>query len=269
MIDFHNHIIPNIDDGAKSLEISIEMLLEAQRQGISDVISTIHFQHPKMDGKNTDYAFVHKKFIELKEELSKNNININIHLAAEVFYLPNLTKILDNPLVTVGNGKFMLIEFQTKVLPPNYLEDFFKLQQKSITPIIAHPERYLAIKKDITLAYDWLSRGFILQLDCGSILGHFGNECREVSMELIKNGCIQLIGSDAHNNKVRNFCLKPAYDKIQSTFGINIVKKLKNNSILLLEGKKLEIISSVDTIDKEVELSIAKRFINFIKRRRL
>ena len=121
MIDFHNHVIPNIDDGAKSLEMSIEMLQEAQRQGISDVVSTIHFQHPKMDGKNTDYSFVSEKYLELKKALSENDIKINIHLGAEVFYLPNLTSILDNPLVTIGNGNFMLIEFQTKKFQPNFL----------------------------------------------------------------------------------------------------------------------------------------------------
>ena len=90
-MDFHNHIIPNVDDGAKSLDITLDMLREAERQGVSDVVSTIHFQHPKMDGKNTDYSFINKKYEQLKKILSKENININIHLGAEVFYLPNLT----------------------------------------------------------------------------------------------------------------------------------------------------------------------------------
>tara|TARA_B100001250_G_scaffold399874_1_gene409740 strand:- start:239 stop:1054 length:816 start_codon:yes stop_codon:yes gene_type:complete len=244
MIDFHNHIIPNIDDGAKSIEMSIDMLREAEKQGITDVISTIHFQHPKMDGKNTDYSFVKEKYLELKEIIIKNHININIHLSAEVFYLPNLTKISDNPLVTVGNGKFMLIEFQTKVLPPNYLMEFFKLQQQGITPIIAHPERYVSIQENSDLGIDWLSRGFVMQLDCGSILGHFGKKCENSAKELLRSGCIQLIGSDAHNNKIRNFCLEPAYDKIESLFGSRMIKTLKYNSSLLLEGKSLQIIES-------------------------
>ena len=265
MIDFHNHILPNVDDGSKSLEMSIEMLLEACNQGITDVISTIHFQHPKMDGKDTSYSFVNKKCNELQNELLKKNIPINIHLGAEVFYMPNLTTILDNPLVTIGNGKFMLIEFQNRVLPPNYLEEFFKLQNKGITPIVAHPERYSAIQENIDLAYDWMDRGFVLQLDCGSILGHFGSKCKEVSLELIKGGCIQLMGSDAHNNKIRNFCLQPAYDMIRSFADKNMVEKLKNNSLLLLEGKRLEIIGSVDIADKRVQYNVFKKIIDLIK----
>jgi len=268
MIDFHNHIIPNIDDGAKSVEMAIDMLKEAQKQGITDIVSTIHYQHPKMDGKNTDFSFVNNKCIELKEAMNKEQINIKIHLGAEVFYLPNLTKILDNPLVTIGNGRFMLIEFQTRILPPNYLEELFKLQNEDIIPIIAHPERYSAIQDNLDLAKDWLSRGFIMQIDCGSILGHFGKKCQKTSLELIEYGYIQLIGSDAHNNKIRNFCLKPAYNKINKIFGPKIVEKLKNNSVLLLEGKSLEIIDCINIADNNDRLSRMDKFINLIKRRK-
>ena len=267
MIDFHNHIIPSVDDGPKTMEMSIEMLKEAQSQGITDVVSTTHFQHPKMDGKNTEYLFIKQKCKELQQVIDDNNIKIKIHIAAEVFYLPNLTQILDNPLVTIGKGKFMLIEFQTKVLPPNYFMEFFKLQKKGITPIIAHPERYFPIQDDFELCLDWINRGFILQLDCGSILGHFGNKCKDIALELIQLGYIQLIGSDAHNNRVRNFCLKPAYNKIKDLFDIKVVEKLKNNSSLLLDGKNLQIIEPVSIVNNKIELSKINKIINLIKRR--
>ena len=58
MIDFHNHIIPNLDDGSKSVEMSLNMLKEAQSQGITDIVNTVHYQHPKMNKKNTSYNFV-------------------------------------------------------------------------------------------------------------------------------------------------------------------------------------------------------------------
>ena len=74
-----------------------------------------------------------------------------------------------------------------------------------------------------------------------------------------------MIGSDAHNNKIRNFCLQPAYDVIESFVGKNTVEKLKNNSLLLLEGKKLQIMDAVDIIVKPSEQSMLKRFINLVK----
>ena len=72
MIDFHNHIIPNLDDGSKSIEMSLNMLKEAESQGITDIINTVHFQHPKMEGKNTSYDFVIdeiNKYVQSKGEI--------------------------------------------------------------------------------------------------------------------------------------------------------------------------------------------------------
>ena len=61
MIDFHNHFLPGVDDGAKTFQESIEMLKFASKQGITEVVQTIHYQHPKMEGKNVDYKYLTKK----------------------------------------------------------------------------------------------------------------------------------------------------------------------------------------------------------------
>ena len=58
MIDFHNHILPNVDDGPKTLEESMNMIRHANSQGITDIINTVHFQHPKMDKKNVEFDFL-------------------------------------------------------------------------------------------------------------------------------------------------------------------------------------------------------------------
>ena len=160
----------------------------------------------------------------------------------------------------------MLIEFQTYQFPPNYDEELYRLVMSGTTPIIAHPERYIPVQKEPDLCKNWIDRGIMLQLDCGSILGHFGHRCEEISKELIKLGCIQIIGSDAHNNRTRNFCLKTAHKKIASLFGFKIVEKLKYHSSLLLDGKKLEIIGPIDFINNNrTEKSIINRFMKAIK----
>ena len=60
MIDFHNHIIPNVDDGPKEIDESLDMLRTASKQGITEIVQTVHFQHPKMEGKNVDYDYLIK-----------------------------------------------------------------------------------------------------------------------------------------------------------------------------------------------------------------
>ena len=129
MIDFHNHIIPNLDDGSKSVEMSLNMLKEAKSQGITDIVNTVHFQHPKLYAKNTSYDFVIGEIKKLQDIIDDSNINITIHPASEVFFKFNLTEILDNPITTFGKGKYMLIEFNTLFLPNGYEEELFKLQE--------------------------------------------------------------------------------------------------------------------------------------------
>ena len=78
MIDFHNHILPDTDDGPKTIKESIEMLQCAYEQGITDIIQTVHFQHPKMDGKNVDYDYLTRKVVKLQNEAYKKKINVKM-----------------------------------------------------------------------------------------------------------------------------------------------------------------------------------------------
>ena len=76
MIDFHNHILPNVDDGPRTIEESISMLKLASIKGITEVVQTVHFQHPKMDNKNVDYKFLRNELEKLESQLFKHNIKI-------------------------------------------------------------------------------------------------------------------------------------------------------------------------------------------------
>ena len=241
MIDFHNHILPNVDDGSKSIEMTLDMFQTAQLQGITDVVNTVHFQHPKMENKNVEYDFIENKIKMVQSVLEDNNIKIKIHSASEVFYLPNLTDILDNPITTFGNGNYMLIEFQTLLLPENYKDELFKLQLKNITPIIAHPERYRKIQNNIGILEEWIELGYIIQIDCGSILGAFGKEAKITSDYIIENNLCHLIGSDAHNNTKRNFCLLEAYEVLSKLANAEYVTHLKNNSKGIIRGEKVRL----------------------------
>lgn len=265
MIDFHNHILPNVDDGPKTIEESVSMIEFAYKQGITDIVQTVHFQHPKMYNKNVDYSFLVNKTKELQSCIYKKKIDIKIHLSAEVFYLPNLVEISSNPLVTIGNNKYMLIEFKANIFPENFEDQFYQLQLNGITPIVAHPERYRFIQNDINILEKWISRGYIIQLDAGSILGNFGKKIEETSFQMINSGFIHLIGSDAHNNKKRNFCLKTTYDLLENNYGYEFISFLKQNASNILSGEKIENIDLVKYRKKSINLifNISKLVNNF------
>ena len=93
------------------------MLKYAMDQGITDVVNTVHFQHPKVEGMDISYDRIKNEINRLQDILKQNGINVKIHIGSEVFFLPNLLQLIDNPLATFGNGKYMLIEFHPHNIP--------------------------------------------------------------------------------------------------------------------------------------------------------
>ena len=240
MIDFHNHVLPNIDDGSKSLEMSLDMLSHAFKQGITDVVNTVHYQHPKVEGKNINFTTIKKEIKLLQQELIKRDINIKLHCGSEVFFLPNLLQIKDDPLSAFIHGKYMLIEFQFHQIPEIQKQELFDLKMSGVTPIIAHPERYKKVQDNPSLITDWLETGCIIQIDAGSILGSLGSRAKTTSERIIKNGWCHVLGSDSHDNKNRNFCLKEAKEIVDGWVGNESIKMVMDNPKSIIEGKIIE-----------------------------
>lgn len=216
------------------------MLRTAADQGISDVVNTIHFQHPKMQEREITLAYVEDQLAQLQLEVDRAGIAIKLHRGAEVFYLPNLLELAKNPVTTIGNGKYMLVEFQTYQLPEGYRQVLFDLVMHDITPIIAHPERYKPVQNDIDILRDLIDAGCLIQVDGGSLTGVLGNSARKAAEQLLARGLCQLLGSDAHDANHRNFCLTAAVEIGRSFTGDNVDRMVTDNPEKLIQGKQLE-----------------------------
>ena len=134
-------------------------------QGVTDVVNTVHFQHPlflNIDHSLENYERITKS---LQSKLDEYEIPIKIHLGSEVFYYENLLKISNEPLTTMGGGKYMLIEFSPKNIPNSQKQTLFDLKMSGITPIIAHPERYKLVQENFSIVYDWINAGCLIQVD--------------------------------------------------------------------------------------------------------
>ena len=240
MIDLHNHIIPGLDDGSKTLEMSLAMLRCAAEQGITDVVNTVHFQTARLDGITFEYKLVKSKIEELQNELDKKDIPIKLHFSAEVFYLPNLFELKDNPLLTFGHGKYMLVEFPMDQVPNGCHEVFFQLKLAGVTPIIAHPERNKPIQKDLSIVRKFIRGGCIVQVDAGSITGSLGSASEAAALEIIRQGACHLIGSDAHDDRRRNFLLADALEIAKEILGETAMDLVSTNPKFILAGKVFE-----------------------------
>jgi len=224
MIDFHNHIIPEVDDGSKNIEMSLSMLQKAAQMGITKVVTTTHYNHPYMKERFPDFKVINTKLKKLEEEMKLHGINIEIISKSEIFFNESLLDFIDNENLIIGD-RYMLIEFDFGFIPNNYEKILYQLQLKGITPIIAHPERYKFVQNDYSYIENWIDKGYKLQLTCGSILGNFGKKCLSTSLKMMEKGDFHLIGSDAHNDSNRNFAIKDCLNFIKG-------KSEKNFSIL-------------------------------------
>jgi len=263
MIDFHNHILPNIDDGSSSIKVSLKMLKFAEEQGITDVVNTVHYKHPKMVGKDITFERVSKQIRKLQLVLNENNINIKLHFGAETFFNENLVELSNDKLATFLSGKYILIEFFTNLLPKNQKEVLFELKMNGITPIIAHPERYKAVQQNINIVADWLESGCLIQIDAGSPIGLMGKKAQLASEIIIKNKWCQIIGSDAHDDKNRNFCLKNSIKYIYQLIGDDAYKLVNDYPMSVILGRDIDISVNYNNLYKKNIFELIKEKMGF------
>jgi len=135
----------------------------------------------------------------------------------------------------------MLIEFQVHQLPNIQKQVLFDLKMAGVTPIIAHPERYKPIQDEINLVAEWLEAGCIIQVDAGSPLGFLGKGAKGASEKIIKNGWCQILGSDSHDNKRRNFCLMETVELIRSWGENRVDAMVRENPKAVIDGTPISV----------------------------
>jgi len=198
MKDMHSHILYGIDDGSKNLAESLDILKKLSSEGVTDIMFTPHYI------ENSKYNCDNKKkkslFNEIKKEIKKENININIYLGNEVMVNNNLVKLLDKDIITLNNSRYLLIELpMTKEFPDLDLV-INELKENGITPIIAHPERYRYVQKNYKWLSDYLEMGVLFQGNYESLFDKYGKDARKALKKLLKHKMIHFLGSDTHRS---------------------------------------------------------------------
>lgn len=238
MTDIHSHILFNVDDGSKSIEESVEILKELKSVGFNNVILTPHFI---LDSSyNSTYDNNKKKYLELKEKLQEENIDINIYLGNEIYIDKNIPNLLENNIITsLNNTKYVLIEFPMHNKLLNLEDILYEIRAKGCEVIIAHPERYDAFKEDYSLVDNLRDSGFLFQANYASILGYYGKEATKLLTYMLKRHYIDFLGTDIH--RIEKTYVIDNFKKIEKSI-IKITKeeyynKIKNNSDKLI-GRK-------------------------------
>jgi len=222
LVDFHNHVLPGIDDGARSMEDTITMLRNFEQLGIRKVIAS---PHSMADG----YINSNEKILELrdavKEVIKANAINIQFDAAAE-YYMDELfmEKLERKDLLTIGKN-YVLMELSYLSKPTNTGDAIYKLQVSGYNLILAHPERYPYYYEDSFANYrNFKDRGVFFQINLGSLVGKYGAQARYTAEKMIDENMVEFVSSDLHS--------VPQFQMLQDCLKSKHLEKLFSSDIL-------------------------------------
>ncbi len=229
MIDLHNHIIFDVDDGSESLEQSMRMIRSAKEAGFSELCFTPHYME---DGYRTERNILEQKFFQIKDCIDRENIGVKLYLGEEIFIFPNLVDKLDE-VICINDTRYILIEFPL-FEELGYIEDvIYKLLSYGKVPIIAHPERYYSSAKDFDFVLKLIQKVALLQMNMNSIIGHYGKDARNIAIKLLKNDLVHIIGSDAHTTATYN-CTNQSIAEMKK-----IISEAKLNELMEINPRKI------------------------------
>ena len=224
MIDIHSHIIPNVDDGARSVEETFNILKEAQEAGFTDVILTSHFLLNYYETNAQELIFWKEK---LQEVLKKQGTKINLHSGMEIYITNQMEELLENKkILTLANSRYMLIELPLATNVKYFDYVVYYLEAKGIKPIIAHPERYKCVQKDPDIVEEYIEKGCLIQCNYGSIVNLYGREAEKTIKTLLKKNQVHFLGSDVHRENGTYLIILDAIKKIRKIIGENKINEI-------------------------------------------
>ena len=217
MIDLHAHILPGIDDGARDMGMSVEMLEIAARDGITDIIVTPHFIHGDID--NTA-EIVKQELEKLIAGSGDKNPGINLYPGSEVFISPEVPALLkEGKIQTLNDSRYVLIELPMTMVPEYTEEVLYEVRLLGYTPVIAHPERNMMLGRKPELLKKFVEQGALAQVNATSITGLYGKRITKIAMKMIAGGWVHFVCSDTHSCRGRAPKLSAAKERIARKFG--------------------------------------------------
>jgi protein-tyrosine phosphatase len=225
VIDLHAHYLPAIDDGPKDMDQSLAMARLAVEDGITDVTVTPHH----LNGRYvTDADTVRSALAELQEAVHEAGISLRLHAGAEVHITPELPRgLADGSAMTVADkGQAVLVEPPANNLPVGSEAILSECLVQGVTPLIAHPERCLALQRDLSPLRRWVEMGCVAQLTAQSLTGRFGSGAQEAGAAMLSEGLAHVIASDGHRPYGRTPCMAEARAAVAEWLGEKVADEL-------------------------------------------
>lgn len=213
--DVHSHFIPGIDDGAQTLEQSIELLTSMAQLGYRKVITT---PHSMADGYKNSPEIILGGLEKLRAGVRSAGISIEVDAAAEYYLDHALEEQVNAGTVLTFGNKLLLFELPFIGEPAMLRQVVFQMQTQGYRPVLAHPERYSFWYTDFNKFVELKDRGVLFQLNLVALSGAYGPQAKQLAERMIDAGYYELLGSDCHNmnhvQAIQNTLTRPYLHKL-------------------------------------------------------
>ncbi|GGF22568.1 tyrosine protein phosphatase [Halobacillus andaensis] len=238
MIDIHSHILPEVDDGAQTIEESIEIAEAALAEGIDSIVATPHH----LNGEHTNHKEdIIKRVKKLNQAFKRRDIHVKVIPGQQTRIYGEMGEdLLNNEMLTINdNKKYVLLDLPKDHVPHYTTNLIFSMQLEGYRPIIAHPERHPEIQQNPQLLYTLVKNGAYTQVTAASLCGKYGRAVKKLSMQLIEANLVHVIASDVHEVTKKGLYMKQAFTTIEKHFGQAVTYALMDNAHYIIEGEEL------------------------------
>jgi protein-tyrosine phosphatase len=240
VIDIHSHILPQVDDGARSVEEAVEMARIATEDGIEYMVSTPHMFNGLSE--NPEPSKIVDRVAALNEAI-KNPSGVKILPGNEVHISHDIAEHVRNNRVTkINQRNYMLVEFPQLTVPIGADELFYKLLLQGVRPILVHPERNGQIQAIPAIVARFIERGVYIQVTAMSVTGEFGPAAKQTAERLLQHNCVHFLATDTHRTRSRPPILSRGRDAAAMVIGPQKARALvEDNPLAVINGEALRV----------------------------
>lgn len=231
MTDLHCHILPDVDDGAGGMEVAVSMAQMAWDSGVGTIVATPHCNLPGEVRKNYISDSLARRYAEFQRVLRQQNIPLRVVPGGEVYWSEEVPALFQRGLLpTIADSRYLLVEFDFDILAGEIDRALNELSKQGVTPVVAHPERYSAVQRSPELIVPWFEKGYVIQLNKGTILGKMGRDSERTAEFILRHGLAHVVASDAHSASYRTPHMKEIYSYLETEYSPEYA------SVLLVEN---------------------------------
>jgi protein-tyrosine phosphatase len=235
VVDIHSHILPEVDDGSKSWEMSAAMCKMAAADGITHQVATPHAN----DRYHYDRAYL-QSLLDHLQQLAGNALTLSLGCDFHLSY-DNMQDVLANPArYAIEGSRYMLVELSNYGVPQQITDCFTQLGDRGITAVITHPERNPILRESPQRVVEWAEQGCVIQMTGSALTGFWGERVRRAAHWLLERDAVHVLATDAHDTEKRIPILSTARDAAAEIAGQDVADALvESNPAAIVHSQPL------------------------------